>query len=81
MTNRDAAETKKFNSIQHHSKDLGKNKSPLIRINIMNEKTDQNLKNQGFKSTEKSDLGAAMYIYIHSEISILRLNNLKQHEY
>ena len=51
-TNRDATETKNFNSILDHSKDLGKNKFPLIRINIMNEKTDQNLKNQGFKSIE-----------------------------
>ena len=32
-TNRDAAETKIFNSILHHSKDLGKNKSQLDRIN------------------------------------------------
>ena len=28
-TNKDAAETKIFNSILHHSKDLGKNKSQL----------------------------------------------------
>jgi len=28
---------------------LGKIKSPLIRINVMNEKMDQNLKNQIFK--------------------------------
>ena len=47
----------------------------------MNEKANQNLKNQGFKSIEKSDLGTAVYIYTHSEISILYLNNSKQHEY
>ena len=29
MMNRDAAKTKFFNSILHHSKDLGKNKSQL----------------------------------------------------
>ena len=70
-TNRDVAETKNFNIILHHSKDLGKNKSPLIRINIMNEKMDQNLKNQGFKSIEKSDLGhCRVYIYIHTHSKI-----------